>query len=359
MHVALIIDSQRLSEERATLDRLVGGLIGQGLRCTVLSPGAGPEEIALAPGATWIEARLHTAPWMRPWRRHEIVSALEPDPPAVIHAMGEDSFAAAVDAAARLECPLTVEVWSAQQLRRLPLARGGARIAGYLARTTPLAESLRQRVDPELVSLVPVGTVVPRSPPPVLRNPAEAVAIAVVGSGRDLPAYRSMLAGLSALVRDHAQVQACMELRGPHDHEIWRWARRLELLGHLSAVQDAAQHRALLTGCDILVMPERYGEARPLVYQAMAHGMAIVACADPYVDVLIDDRTALLIEGSEPPEWTRRLRRLLGEPALARRLGSEARELVRARNRLEGEVEALATALSQVVSGGAHSFART
>ncbi len=357
MHVALIIDEDRLREARETLDRLVAGLTEQELRCTVLSPAIGPEGSSPVSGAAWIETPLRVAPWLRPWRRQQVVAAIEHDPPTVMHAMGECTWSAAVEAAAALECPLTLDIWSAELLRRLPPARAVAKIAGYLVPTAPIADALRQKVEPELVSLVPVGTVVPRSPPAVMRSPADAVALAIIGSGRDFPAYRAMLTGLSRVVREFPQVQVCLELRGPYDHEIWRLARRLDLLGHLSAIGDATLHRALLTGCDILVLPERYGEVRPLIYQAMSHGMPTVAAADPYLDMLIDERTALLVDGQDPEEWARRLRRLLAEPDLARRLGTQARDLVRTSHRLQGQADALHTALAQVVSGGAHSFA--
>ncbi|MHC4220600.1 MAG: glycosyltransferase, partial [Planctomycetota bacterium] len=153
------------------------------------------------------------------------------------------------------------------------------------------------------------------------------------------------------------QIQACLELRGPNEHEIWRQARRLDLLGHISTIDDAAQHRTLLTGCDVLVVPERFGEVRSLILGAMALGMPVMASDDPYLDMLVAEQTAIIVQQPDPDEWADNLRRLFTESDLAHRIGGAARDWIAEHHRPEDHAVRLTAAFQQVLSGGAHTFA--
>ncbi|MHC4415444.1 MAG: glycosyltransferase family 4 protein [Planctomycetota bacterium] len=361
MHVGLIIDEERLACEQSLHDRVSVGLVEAGVRLTrvvphtrpVIEPGAG--EKPKAPAAR-VEVRMNVPPWMRRGRAHRLAGAMESAVPDLLHAVGEQAWRVGLDLAKVIDRPVTLDVWSAEQARRVPHSRVASRVAGYIVPTEPMAEALRQRVDTELVSVVPTGIVVPREPHTVLVDPEDAIALAIIGSGQDVGAYKAMLSGLSHLTVDFPQIQACLELRGAHEHDIWRHARRLDLLGHVSAIVDAALHRSLLTGCDILVVPERNGEVRSLMIQAMACGMPLVASDDPFLDMLVADQTAIVVGEADPDEWARQLRRLLVEPELARNLGASARAWVANRHRMGDHVAKLLAAFEQVLSGGAHSF---
>jgi glycosyltransferase involved in cell wall biosynthesis len=158
------------------------------------------------------------------------------------------------------------------------------------------------------------------------------------------------------LISDLPQIQACLELRGPGEHEIWRHARRLDLLGHISSVVDAAMHRPLLTGCDVLVLPERQGQVRSIVLESLAAGMPAVTADDPYLDILVPDETALIVDHAVPDDWTDKLHSVLTDPTVAPRLAANARRMVAEGHRPEEHADRLAAAFRQVVSGGAHAF---
>jgi glycosyltransferase involved in cell wall biosynthesis len=202
-------------------------------------------------------------------------------------------------------------------------------VAAYLAWTAPIAEALRQRVDSELVSVVPPSVELPAAPRRILEAPERSITITIIGGGRDMSAYAALLAALSAVARETPQLQAAIELRGPHAHDI-------------------------CTGCDVLLMPERYGEVATLPLQAMAEGMAIVAAADGALDMLVDGQTALLTEGADTEGWLRHLRRLLQDPPAARRLGDAARRRVQAGHLCAHQVEALTRTVQGILSGGAY-----
>ena len=361
-HLALIIDHERLVRERALLERMSLGLSEHGCRVTAIIPQAAriedePEADLPLTAAGHIWARMKVPPWMRRVRTRRVADALGSSEPELLHAVGEEAWSLGLDLAKILDRPVTLDVWSAEQVRRVPHSRSTSHLAAYIAPTEPIADALRQRLDPGLVSMVPLGVELPPEARNVLANREESISLAIIGSGLDATSHRPLLTALSRLTKEFPQIQACLELRGPYEHEIWRQARRLDLLGHISTIDDAAQHRALLTGCDVLVVPERLGQVRSLILAAMALGMPVMASDDPYLDMLAADQTAIIVEPDDPDEWADNLRRLFTDPDLAARIGGKARSWIAEHHRPEDHVRRLAAAFRQVLSGGAHTFA--
>ncbi len=360
MHVALIIDHDRWRREHDLVERVVAGLVGRDIQVTAILPeDTRVDDIGDEPpleGATQAYTRMQVPPWMRRARARQLTASLQASVPDMIHAIGEQAWTVAFDLAREIDRPVTLEVWTAELLQRIPPGRAASRVAGYIALTDPIAEAVRHRVDPHLVSVVPIGVEITAKPRQVLAERDQSMTLAIIGSGRDLTGYRAALTGLSRLISDLPQIQACVELRGPGEHEIWRHARRLDLLGHISAVVDAAMHRPLLTGCDVLVLPERQGQVRSIVLEAIAAGMPAVAADDPYLDDLVHDETALIVDNAVAEDWTDKLRRVLTDPAVAPRLARAARTVVAERHQPAEHAERLAGAFRQVVSGGAHAF---
>jgi glycosyltransferase involved in cell wall biosynthesis len=364
MHICLIIDEERLGREQVLIQRLATGLIEREVRLTAVGPEDPdgpflPEDTTGSDALERISIAARIAPWMRRGEARRVAQLMEGDPPDLIYAIGEQSWRLGLDVARTLQRPVIFAIWSAELVARVPHSGADVHVEGYIVPSEPIAEAVRQRVDPELVSVVPTGVIPPREPRNILADPESCVAIAIIGSGQDVGAYRGLLTALSRLVREFPQIQACLELRGPHEHEIWRMASRLELLGNVSAIVDAAMHRALLTGCDLLVSPERLGQVRSIVLQAMANGMPVVASADPYLDMLIPDETAVVVSPPEPAMWVRALSQLISSPEAARGLGGSSRTWVSSNHKLSTHVDALRQAFDQVVSGGAHTFAES
>ncbi len=360
MHVALIVDHDRWRREHALVGRITAGLRDRDIQVTAVLPEAARldavDDDPPLNGAVEIYTPMQVPPWMRRTRARQIAASLPGSVPDVIHAIGEDAWRIALDLAREIDRPVTLEVWTAELINRIPPGRAASRVAGYIALTDPIAEALRHRVDSHLVTVVPIGVEIPDRPRQVLTHRDDSMTLAILGSGRDLVGYRAVLTGLSRLISDLPQIQACLELRGPGEHEIWRHARRLDLLGHISSVVDAAMHRPLLTGCDVLVLPERQGQVRSIVLESMAAGMPAVTADDPYLDIFVPDETALVVDRAVPDDWTEKLRSVLTDPTVAPRLGAAARAMIADCHRPAEQADRLAEAFRQVVSGGAHAF---
>ena len=360
MHVALIVDHDRWRREHALVGRIASGLRDRDIQLTAVLPDAARLDAAgdepPLEGAAEIYTPMQVPPWMRRARARRLAASLPAGVPDVIHAIGEDAWRVALDLARELDRPVTLEVWTAELIKRIPPGRAAWRVAGYIALTESIAEAVRHRVDGHLVSVVPIGVEIPAHQRQVLTDRENSMTLAILGSGRDLVGYRALLTALSRLISDLPQIQVCLELRGPGEHEIWRHAHRLDLLGHISSVVDAAMHRPQLTGCDVLVLPERQGQIRSIVLEAMAAGMPAVTADDPYLDILVPDETALIVDHAVPDDWTDKLHSVLTDPTVAPRLAATARSTVADCHRPAKQAERLAAVFRQVVSGGAHAF---
>jgi len=109
---------------------------------------------------------------------------------------------------------------------------------------------------------------------------------------------------------------------GPERAALEAAARRLapaepvRFLGERSDVAD------LLEACDVFVLPSRQEGLGVAALEAMARARPVVASAvGGLAEAVVADETGLLVAPEEPKALAAALDRLLGDPALARRLG--------------------------------------
>lgn len=133
-------------------------------------------------------------------------------------------------------------------------------------------------------------------------NPPVYLDIVGVGNARPALEARARRLGLGARVQFHGWVP-------PHAQQVF-YAR-----------------------CDVAVVPSRWPEPFGLVgLQAMTHGRAVVAFdVGGITDWLDDGQTGLLVAEHDVPTFAAAVTRLLGDPALAARMGRLARTLVHQR----------------------------
>lgn len=361
MHVAMIMDAERLMREHLMLNRLAIGLLDEGVRLTRIVPdalddetiGMGEERISLAPR---IEVPMRVLPWLHKSRTARLIEEMGKNQPDVVYCVGRGAWSIGLDIARVLEKPAALGVWSARLLRRVPRGRAAKHVGGYLASTNAIAEALRTRVDSDLVAVVPMGVAIPSRQRDVFADAESSIGIAVIGSGRDLPAYRAVLGGLKHIITDVPQAHIFLELRGPHAHDIWRIAKQLDMLSHVSSIREASQHRPLVTRCDLMLVPERYGEPSSLLLEAMAYGMPIIASDDAFLDMLVPDESAIIVRNSSVEEWSKQIRRLTNDPAMAKQLGRAARDIVSREHASTVQSKRLIETLNRIVDGGVYRF---
>jgi glycosyltransferase involved in cell wall biosynthesis len=206
---------------------------------------------------------------------------------------------------------------------------------------------------------VPMGAPIHEAPRVILDRLPDSIGLAVMGGCEDLRAYDAMLAGLASTVRDFPGAHVVVELCGPRSHDVWRLAQKYELLGSISGIDDAAQHRSLLTQCDVMLLPEQRGVLTSLMLEAMAGGMPVVAREDPFLDVVEDGESGVIVSSDDAQEWARAVHSLLANPERARRLGMEGRRLVGERHGSAQQISRLAATLEWICGSGAYPFAKS
>jgi len=357
MHVALMLDEQHVRTELALVNRTIVGLMASGIRVTRLVPDTPVDEFqeeseSRVSLTRRIEIPATALPWLGRWRADRLAESLERDPPDLILVVGFRNLILACRLAALLDIPCAVEIWSRDEIRGLPRGRHAQSIAAYIARTSPLGDALRSVVDPDLVAVVPVGVAVPAD---IRRDEAgpmqRTTGIAIIGTGRDLPAYTAMLAGIRELINRVPETSLFLELGDENDQIIWRVARSHHLLGHLSTFQHAAAHRTLLTHCDLLIAPERIGLVRSILPEVMAWEIPVIAADDPMLDVLRDGVTARVIDADDPVMWAENLLELVKHPEHARALGVSARTWVQQRHSSSRSIMRLAEVITTIIHG--------
>jgi glycosyltransferase involved in cell wall biosynthesis len=358
MHVVMIVDDERLQSEQPMLNRLALGLMDENVRLTRLVPHHRADDEAeqrMAP-ARRVAYPVESLPWRRMHRARELLKAIGHPPPDAVYATGDGARRIGHELATAAGCPLALEVWEPWPLGRLVRRHRLPSAAAYIVPTRALQALLRERIDPDLISLVPIGVPLPREPTAIFTAENPFISIAVIGSGRDVTGYRTMLTAIRGLVRDQAALQVFMELRGSGEHEIWQHARSLEILDHLSTLTSAGHHRSLLTRCDLLIAPEREAEVRSLVPEAMAHGLPVIVADARQNDAIRPGETAELVTESTESGWRRAIQGLLENPQRAIAMGAAGRAVIAARHRSSDQVRLLAVTLRRIVHGETYAF---
>ena len=117
---------------------------------------------------------------------------------------------------------------------------------------------------------------------------------------------------------------------GPERARLEAEIRRLGLEGAVVLAGDRDDVAAMLARADVFVLSST-SEGLPLsILEAMAAGLPVVASSVGGVPEAVEDgETGLLVPPRDPVRLAAALERLLVDPALRRRLGSNGRERVR------------------------------
>jgi len=353
LSVGVLVDPERWRHEGLMIQQQLRGLVERGIRPLLLLP-LSIDAAAVRHEVPEVPVHLFAEPlawWRRRGRARRLAGELPGTGFDVLVAVGEGSWAFGGELARVLDVPLVLDVWSLPLARHLPVRRAARTPAAYLAASEPVGLELRARVDPSLVSVIPFGVAVPDEPHASMERADDVIAVAVLGRGHDVGGFLAALRGLKRARDRWPQIQAFVELRSRHDHEIWHQIERLDLLATVSCLSDAAPFRTLLTDCDLLMLPEAEGQCQSVVLEAMGAGLPVIVRDGS--DLMDGSSLASwpVRCGGHPDEWADALQTLCSSVEEARRIGAMGRSYVQRWHRVEDQVERLAHTLRQVVEG--------
>jgi len=344
--VLVIADEAFASRERALMSRLEVGLADEGVRIVHAIPAraAGTAHPNLfAQAVTYDDQPMPFGDRFRARRLALDLDALAeeaPQPLSVIHVFGGSCWSLARLLAQRTGAALALEVWRTGLAARAGHAPWSSlKDAVYLA-PDPAIERALQNAGAPTVRAAPWGVHVGPTCRPTFSDD-RLPGIMVIGGGRDPGAVHAVLEALAAARRHAGDFFAFVDAVTARRAGVWRTAERLGLLDRLTLIEELEGRRDLLLRGDVLIHPDRTGEQRSILLDAMGAGMTVVAAADPNVSFLQEGRTCRLVRTPEPGAWTQSLVETLTDREGSRRLGHSAWEFVRAERQSARYVQAV------------------
>lgn len=356
MRVALLTNTAWLDEELMTFKAVLVGLLDEGVGAVKVVPAeVGVEELGMmGQGITYRSSRW---PWVRAHRLAALAGQLEAAEVNLIHALDGRLWRGARRLGEAMDLPVIYQANSYLDLRHVESILHGSSVprVAFGATTEPLAEAIRQIAGEDVEVTVICPGVYSTGSPPRTRDPNQALCAIVSGSGR-LDAYMTaLLAGLTLFVEAQPQTLVFFDNLTEQDHQLWRAANRAGLGSNLSMVPRKLGHREMLLKADLLIHPQPLGRSRSITLAAMAHGLPVLAAADPWLDYLIDGQTAWVLDEPTPQAYHQRLADVVAHPEHGRSLGESAQQWVR-HGRLASDMIGRTVGLYRQVSGEAIEF---
>lgn len=140
--------------------------------------------------------------------------------------------------------------------------------------------------------------------------------------------HREFFTALAALP-DGYPVEALIIGGGRREAEMRRLAAELGLAGRVHFLGQRDDVPDLLSALDLFVLPSHSEGVSLALLEAMAAGLPVIATAvGGLPEVVTDGDNGLLVPPEDPEALATALERLLEDPALAQRLGANARRHV-------------------------------
>lgn len=352
MHVALLTCSPWLDEELAPFRHLCVGLFDEQAKITQVVPDDLPVEDAAPFGQriTWQESNWA---FLRRRRLTTLADELSNQDITVVHAMSGELWHGALELSDKLDAAAVLTVGCEDDLDLVDRLRPDieAARAGLAATTAPLAEAVRQRLGPSttgvLVRVAHAG--VHAADASVAARPEGSPFCAAISGGDRCDAdFEALFTALRKIVDDYPDAQFFLDVPTENGHSLYRRARKLNLLPNLSLVPHRLGHRDDLLGAGVLIHPQALGRSRSITLAAMARGIPVLARRDPWLDYLIDDQTAWLIDKPDARRWEELLRVLILAPDDGAALGNRARQWVQVNHSPSQQVAAMLDLYRQV-----------
>lgn len=362
MHLGLITNTSYLDENLTAFNHLVVGLIDDGVRVVQVAPErVGQNELSI-----FGERLSYRVASLRPITRHRMLSLgpyLAERGVSIIMAMSGDVWREAAELARRHDMALILTANSSADVRELSRMMRLLRPTqtAVIAATAPLLEATEKQLhNTVFCETIPPGVHIPspsQTPSDADGQTSAVPSVVITTNGRLTPSSESLIRALPGVVAAIPDIQFFLDGQDVDQHELWKLASKLDLLSNLSLIPRKLGHRELILRADMLVQPQALNLARNLTLEAMAHGIALIAQDDPWVDYLLENVTCRLVDQPTVGEWEQLFISMLRDPAAIHRLGQSAQKYVRDHHAMSQQV-ARTLDVCRRLSGESLAFAR-
>lgn len=352
MHVLLVADGQFAEHERALLERISAGLLGEGVRTTLALPkNAGTVFSLVADPIRYSNRGLIFTQRIRAQQIAARIAGQGNDPArmvSVVHVLGGAAWTMGQELAEIFQSALALEIWRGGLVDRAATLKPAQHTpVAFIAPDRPIERALIDAGITTQVRVAPWGAYAPPRPTPILK-PGRSVSIVFCSSGRDSEHCRESFEGVCRVVAEREDSMLFVAESAARRAGLWAIAERSKVLDRVSLMDRLEDRRDLVLRCDMIVYPDARHEQRTLLLDAMAHGLVIVATADPLVSVIQDEVTVCVPQAPTSVAWADAVRAKLNDRTGSVALGLSAREHVRQNRRASAHIAALIDAYTDL-----------
>lgn len=342
MTISIIMSKDRLKQEHAMLNRLSVGLMDDGTQVIQVVPTHSVERTPYEQSislAKRIHAPMPVSMLLRKARRDEVVDELEKANTTIIAAFGKQATQLALDLSPILDVSVLAEVVSMKDANR---TRSSSPIWRWFAATPTLERTIARRVGQERTALVPLGVAAQVAKKSGEHSHASngKFCVTILEAASDPKTTRAILESL----KDEQSIHIFMELKGRHQHRIWRTVQNLEMLDRVTFLRDVGELRSLIAQTNLIVLSSQKMQVRTVFLEAMRCGVPVISPEISGFDMLVDEETALIVKG----DWQDPLLRVLNDPKVGARIGYAGSELVSTHYGSATQIEAFEAAFSLI-----------
>ncbi|MBC8201802.1 MAG: glycosyltransferase family 4 protein [Planctomycetes bacterium] len=315
----MIISKDRLAQECAMLNRLTVGLLDEGIQVIRVVPECQMEQTpkfgTAVSFANQIEVSMPVPRMLRKKRRDEVVELFLKQNVEMVFGFGKDAMQLALDIEKVLEINVLCEVLSMKAAKKV---KRKSRIWRWFAPTPSIEQEIARRVGPERTALIPLGVTNHHTIHATDRVSKKCIVL--LDAANDYKNSAEILALLAA----KSNVHLFIEMTGKHQQRLWKQITTLSMHDRVTCLHDVGALRALVVQADLLVLPSVTMEVRTVLLDAMLSEVPTLATQIQGFDMLIDEETAIISNGS----WDSSLSLLLDDKRICERIGSNGSSLI-------------------------------
>lgn len=352
MHVLLLADAPFAEHERALLERVSAGLLGEGVRTTLALPkNAGTEFSLVSDPIRYSNRGLIFTQRIRAQQVAARIAGNTQDLRklvTVVHVLGGAAWTMGLELAQIFSAALAMEVWRGGLVDRAVQLKPSPEVPiALIAPDRPIERAMIEAGVTLPVRVAPWGAYAPPRPTPILRA-GRHVSIVFCSSGRDTERCREAFEGVCRVVAERDDAMLFVAESAAHRAGLWAMAEKAGILDRISLMDRLEDRRDLVLRCDAIIYPDARHEQRTLLLDAMAHGLLVIAAPDPLVSVIQDQITVASPSTISPQGWADVLRERLADRTGSVSLGLSAREYVRQHRRASVHIAALLDAYTDL-----------
>lgn len=319
MSVAMIMSSDRLSQEHAMLNRIAVGLLDNGNQIIRVVPESKEQPLyeQAVSLAHKFETPMPVSRLLRNERTQSVIEKLQKANTEAIVAFGADAMQLATDIHSKLPIPILREVLSMKEAKRVKKKHPVWR---WLAPTPSIEETISQRVGQERVAYVPMGVTLRNKDVAINEAKVLGQCALVLDAGGDWKQTRAVLEAL----RHFPNMHIFLELHGSNSHKVWKQVQQLVMQDRVTCLDNIGELRQVVADADLLVLPSTSMPLRTVLLEAMAQGVPIACVEIPGFDMLINEETALFSSGG----WDTTFSLLLDDTTISTQLADNSFALI-------------------------------